>query len=212
MYMVIYMQYLKIKENVDSLSSGKCELVCVSKYHTTEEIEAVYGMGQRDFGENKVQDLLQKAEVLPKDIKWHLLGHLQTNKVKQIVGKVLLIHSLDSLHLAEEIQKQSEKQGIVTNCLVQVNSTGIDDRFGVPYDELNGFINDVSKFPNIKLCGIMGMAPKGENPDPYFKALKQAYDNSPLKDTILSMGMSEDYESAIKNGSTMVRLGRIIFE
>jgi len=206
------MQYLKIKENVDTLSLKKAKLVCVSKYHTIEEVEQVYGMGQRDFGENRVQDLLLKAEALPKDIKWHLLGHLQTNKVKQIVGKVELIHSLDSLHLAEEIQKHSEKAGVVTNCLVQVNSTGIDDRFGVPYEELNSFIEEVFKFPNIKLCGIMGMAPKGENPDPYFEALKTAYDNSPLKGTILSMGMSEDYESAIKNGSTMVRLGRIIFE
>lgn len=212
MYLVIYMQYLKIKQNVDVLSNGKTELICVSKYHTIEEIEAVYGMGQREFGENKVQDLLQKAEVLPKDIKWHLLGHLQTNKVRQIVGKVELIHSLDSLHLAEEIQKQSEKAGVITNCLVQVNSTGIDDRFGVPYEKLNSFIEEVGKFPNICLKGIMGMAPKGENPDPYFKALKNAYDSSPLNGEILSMGMSEDYESAIENGSTMVRLGRIIFE
>ena len=210
--MVIYMQYLKIKQNVEALSCGKVELVCVSKYHTIEEIEEVYGMGQRHFGENKVQDLLQKADVLPKDIKWHLLGHLQTNKVKQIVGKVELIHSLDSIHLAEEIQKQSEKAGVVTNCLVQVNSTGIDDRFGVSYDELNSFIEQVSNLPNICLAGIMGMAPKGENPDPYFEKLKEAYENSPLKGKVLSMGMSEDYESAIKNGSTMVRLGRIIFE
>ena len=210
--MVIIMQYLKIKQNVDTLSNGKTELVCVSKYHTIEEIEAVYGMGQRHFGENKVQDLLQKASVLPKDIKWHLLGHLQTNKVGKIVGKVELIHSLDSLHLAEEIQKQSEKAGVITNCLVQVNSTGIDDRFGVSYDCLNEFIEKVQEFPNICLKGIMGMAPAGENPDSYFKALKTAYENSPLKGGILSMGMSGDYESAIENGSTMVRLGRIIFE
>lgn len=210
--MVIIMQYLKIKQNVDTLSCGKTELVCVSKYHTIEEIEAVYDMGQRHFGENKVQDLLQKASVLPEDIKWHLLGHLQTNKVGKIVGKVELIHSLDSLHLAEEIQKQSEKAGVVTNCLVQVNSTGIDDRFGVPYDELNSFIEKVQKFPNICLKGIMGMAPAGGIPDPYFKALKTAYENSPLNGKILSMGMSGDYESAIENGSTMVRLGRIIFE
>lgn len=206
------MQYLKIKQNVEMLSKGETELICVSKYHEIEEIEEVYRLGQRHFGENKVQDLLKKAEALPKDIKWHLLGHLQTNKVKQIVGKVELIHSLDSLHLAEEIQKHSAKAGIITNCLVQVNSTGIDDRFGVPYNELNSFIEEVKKFPNICLKGIMGMAPKGENPEPYFKALKEAYENSALKGKILSMGMSEDYESAIKNGSTMVRLGRIIFE
>lgn len=206
------MQYLKIKEEVDKLSNNSARLICVSKYHTEEEIMEIYSSGQRDFGENKVQDLVKKREDLPKDIKWHFLGHLQTNKVKQIVGKVELIHSLDSLHLAEEIQKQSEKTGVVTNCLVQVNSTLIEGRFGVSYEALNGFIEKVSEFKNINLCGIMGMAPVCDDPTPYFEKLKQAYDNSPLKGKILSMGMSGDYRQAIKSGSNMIRLGRIIFE
>ena len=206
------MRYTEIKNKVDALSGGKCQLVCVSKYHTEDEIKEVYALGQRDFGENKVQDLIKKAESLPKDIKWHLLGHLQTNKVKAIIGKTELIHSLDSIHLAEEIQKQSEKLGVVTNCLVQINSTGIDDRFGVNYDEIDEFIEKMKNFKNIKLCGMMGMAPKGEDPTPYFEKLKQAFDNSKLKDGILSMGMSEDFIQAIRCGSDMVRLGRIIFE
>ena len=206
------MRYTEIKNKVDTLGAKKVQLVCVSKYHTEQEILEVYDLGQRVFGENKVQDLLKKREVLPKDIKWHLLGHLQTNKVKQIVGCVELIHSLDSIKLANEIQKHSEAAGIVTNCLVQVNSTGIDDRFGVPYEELNGFIEQVQKLPNINLCGLMGMAPLGEDPNPYFEKLKDAFDASSLKDGILSMGMSGDFEEAIQNGSTMVRIGRIIFE
>lgn len=207
------MQYIKIKERIKELSkTDNVDLICVSKYHTIEEIKEVYDLGQRDFGENKVQDLILKADTLPKDIKWHLLGHLQTNKVKAVVGKVHLIHSLDSIHLAEEIQKQSEKQGVVTNCLVQVNSTMIADRFGVPYEELDAFIDEVSAFKNIKLMGIMGMAPKDQDPIPYFQKLRQAFENSKLKDGILSMGMSADFEQAILCGSTMVRIGRIIFE
>ena len=207
------MRYTEIKNKIAGLAGEReVSLVCVSKYHTEAEIMEVYDLGQRVFGENKVQDLLKKRDVLPKDIKWHLLGHLQTNKVKQIVGCVELIHSLDSIKLANEIQKHAEAKGIVVNCLVQVNSTGIDDRFGVPYTELDAFIKEVKKLSNINLCGMMGMAPLGEDPAPYFKKLKEAFDASAVKDGILSMGMSGDFEEAIKNGSTMVRLGRIIFE
>lgn len=208
------MQYKEISDEVKTLANGRdVSLICVSKYHTEEEIMQIYNMGQRDFGENKVQDLLKKEEDLPKDIKWHLLGHLQTNKVKHIIGKTVLIHSLDSLHLAAEIQKHSENAGVITNCLVQVNSTGIEDRFGVPYDSLSSFIDEVEKnMPNIRLCGMMGMAPKDENPTPYFEKLHEAFLNSKLSGGILSMGMSADFKEAIACGSTMVRIGRIIFE
>lgn len=208
------MRYKEISDEVKTLANGRdVSLICVSKYHTEEEIMQIYNMGQRDFGENKVQDLLKKEEDLPKDIKWHLLGHLQTNKVKHIIGKTVLIHSLDSLHLAAEIQKHSENAGVITNCLVQVNSTGIEDRYGVPYDSLSSFIDEVEKnMPNIRLCGMMGMAPKDENPTPYFKKLHEAFLNSKLSGGILSMGMSADFKEAIACGSTMVRIGRIIFE
>jgi pyridoxal phosphate enzyme (YggS family) len=208
------MRYKEISDEVKTLANGRdVSLICVSKYHTEEEIMQIYNMGQRDFGENKVQDLLKKEEDLPKDIKWHLLGHLQTNKVKHIIGKTVLIHSLDSLHLAAEIQKHSENAGVITNCLVQVNSTGIEDRYGVPYDSLSSFIDEVEKnMPNIRLCGMMGMAPKDENPTPYFEKLHEAFLNSKLSGGILSMGMSADFKEAIACGSTMVRIGRIIFE
>ena len=208
------MRYKEISDEVKTLANGRdVSLICVSKYHTEEEIMQIYNMGQRDFGENKVQDLLKKEEDLPKDIKWHLLGHLQTNKVKHIIGKTVLIHSLDSLHLAAEIQKHSENAGVITNCLVQVNSTGIEDRYGVPYDSLSSFIDEVEKnMPNIRLCGMMGMAPKDENPTPYFEKLHKAFLNSKLSGGILSMGMSADFKEAIACGSTMVRIGRIIFE
>lgn len=208
------MRYKEISDEVKTLADGRnVSLICVSKYHTEEEIMQIYNMGQRDFGENKVQDLLKKEEDLPKDIKWHLLGHLQTNKVKHIIGKTVLIHSLDSLHLAAEIQKHSENAGVITNCLVQVNSTGIEDRYGVPYDSLPSFIDEVEKnMPNIRLCGMMGMAPKDENPTPYFEKLHEAFLNSKLSGGILSMGMSADFRQAIECGSTMVRIGRIIFE
>lgn len=208
------MRYKEISDEVKTLANGRdVSLICVSKYHTEEEIMQIYNMGQRDFGENKVQDLLKKEEDLPKDIKWHLLGHLQTNKVKHIIGKTVLIHSLDSLHLAAEIQKHSENAGVITNCLVQVNSTGIEDRYGVPYDSLSSFIDEVEKnMPNIRLCGMMGMAPKDEIPTPYFEKLHEAFLNSKLSGGILSMGMSADFKEAIACGSTMVRIGRIIFE
>ena len=208
------MRYKEISDEVKTLANGRdVSLICVSKYHTEEEIMQIYNMGQRDFGENKVQDLLKKEEDLPKDIKWLLLGHLQTNKVKHIIGKTVLIHSLDSLHLAAEIQKHSENAGVITNCLVQVNSTGIEDRYGVPYDSLSSFIDEVEKnMPNIRLCGMMGMAPKDENPPPYFEKLHEAFLNSKLRGGILSMGMSADFKEAIACGSTMVRIGRIIFE
>ena len=208
------MRYKEISDEVKTLANGHdVSLICVSKYHTEEEIMQIYNMGQRDFGENKVQDLLKKEKDLPKDIKWHLLGHLQTNKVKHIIGKTVLIHSLDSLHLAAEIQKHSENAEVITNCLVQVNSTGIEDRYGVPYDSLSSFIDEVEKnMPNIRLCGMMGMAPKDEIPTPYFEKLHEAFLNSKLSGGILSMGMSADFKEAIACGSTMVRIGRIIFE
>ncbi len=207
------MQYAAIKEQVQTLAKDKpVTLVCVSKYRTVEEIRAVYAQGQRDFGENKVQDLIAKAAVLPQDIRWHLLGHLQTNKVKAVIDKTTLIHSLDSLHLAQEIQKQAERKNLIVKCLVQVNSTGIPDRYGVDYKDVNGFITAVSDMPNIELCGMMGMAPQGEDPTPYFEALHRAYTESPLNGKILSMGMSGDFKQAIACGSTMVRIGRIIFE
>ncbi len=209
---------MSIKENysevLNKIKDTSVTLLVVSKYHTTDEIMEVYNLGQREFAENKVQDMVKKMEELPKDIKWHLIGHLQRNKVKYIIGKTALIHSLDSLELAEEINKRSESAGVVTECLIQFNSTGIEDRFGVNFDDAEDFLNSLLRFKNIKIRGVMGMAPITDTPDKYFSKLSDLFDKykERFENPILSMGMSSDYESAIKCGSNMIRLGSTIFK
>ena len=190
-------------------------LIAVSKYHTVPEIMELYQQGQRDFGENKVQDMLEKQAVCPEDIRWHLIGHLQTNKVKYIIGRTALIHSLDRIELAEEIEKRSEKAGVVTKCLVQVNSTGIEGRFGVSPEETLPFLEQLKKFDHIAILGLMGMAPAGGDAARSFKSLKMLFDKATNQGIwehgILSMGMSSDFETAILYGTTMIRLGRSLF-
>lgn len=207
-----------IKQNIERIKNITdkfgATLLVVSKYHTEEEILECYNCGIRCFGENKVQDMVAKIEALPKDIEWHLIGHLQKNKVKYIIGKTKLIHSLDSVSLAEIISKKSLEQNVVTHCLVQVNSTGIGDRFGVPYEELEEFLKSVSALEGIKIDGLMGMAPITDNPKPYFEKLKSAFDkfnNVYYQNGVLSMGMSEDFEEALACGSNLVRVGSKIF-
>lgn len=208
---------LSIKENIEKIKSeiGEATLICVSKYHTEDEIMEAYSQGQRDFGENKVQDLIKKQESLPKDIRWHLIGHLQTNKVKYIIGKTHLIQSVDRFELAELIDKKSKEAGLVTDILVQVNSTGIESRFGVPPEKTIDFIKEISEFKNINIKGLMGMAPICDDPGPYFSNLKKLFDECSLlgilNGDILSMGMSGDYKEAVESGSTMVRIGSKIF-
>ena len=208
---------MSIQQNIETIKSeiGDATLICVSKYHTEEEIMEAYNCGQRDFGENKVQDMVKKQENLPKDIRWHLIGHLQTNKVKYIIGKTCLIQSVDSFELAELINNKSEAAGIITDILVQVNSTGIESRFGVPPKETVEFIREISSFKNIKIKGLMGMAPICDDPSVYFENLKKLFDEcidqNLLQGEILSMGMSGDYNYAVKCGSTMVRVGSKIF-
>ena len=205
---------MSIKENYEYISGmlpERVTLVAVSKYHTQEEIMQLYRLGQRDFGENKVQDMVAKSEELPADIRWHLIGHLQTNKVKYVIGKTCLIHSLDRHELAREIDKRSYSAGVVTDCLVQVNSTGIESRFGVSPDEAGEFIHSLSEYKNIRVRGIMGMAPITDNPTPHFELLKSIYDKYAPQNGILSMGMSGDFEEAVKCGSTMVRIGNRLF-
>lgn len=209
---------MSIKENyneiLEKLKGTDVTLLVVSKYHTVEEIMEVYNLGHREFAENKVQDMVAKMEVLPGDIKWHLIGHLQKNKVKYIIGKTKLIHSLDSVELAAEIDKRSKTAGVVTHCLVQFNSTGIEDRFGVNMDDAEEFLKSLEQFENIKIDGFMGMAPITDNPEIYFEKLAEVFNKfkDRFENPILSMGMSSDFESAIKCGSTMVRLGSTIFK
>ena len=209
---------MSIKSNLENIKSTLTDgvtLVCVSKYHTEEEIMEAYNEGVRDFGENKVQDMVKKAENLPNDIRWHLIGHLQTNKVKYIVGKTYLVQSVDRIELAEEINKRFEKENLVCDCLIQINSTGIDSRFGCTPETAVDFAEKLKEFKNLNVKGVMGMAPICDDPTENFKLLKDIFDNLTKKDllngSILSMGMSDDYTFALKCGSNMVRIGSKIF-
>lgn len=201
---------------VDSIT-----LIAVSKTKPVSMLEEAYATGCRDFGENKVQELTQKYEVLPKDIRWHMIGHLQRNKVKYIVGKVHLIHSVDSLRLAQEISKESEKKQVTTNILLEVNIAGEDSKFGLSEKEaVIALVEEVSKLPGIAVKGLMTVAPYVENAEEnrqYFQALKQLSVDIMQKNIdnvnmdILSMGMTGDYEVAVEEGATHVRVGTGIF-
>lgn len=195
-------------------------LIAVSKTKPSSDIQTLYDAGVRDFGENKVQELTSKYEELPKDIKWHLIGHLQTNKVKYIVDKVHLIHSVDSVKLAKEIEKEAAKKDITVNILVQVNVANEDTKFGLDNSEVLQIIEEIAVLPHIKIKGLMTIAPfvdDGEENRKYFNQLKQLSVDIKAKNIdnvcmdMLSMGMSGDYETAIEEGATLVRVGTSIF-
>jgi hypothetical protein len=195
-------------------------LIAVSKTKPVEMLKEAYDYGCRDFGENKVQELVDKYEELPKDIRWHMIGHLQTNKVKYIVDKVFLIHSVDSLRLAEEINKEAVKKNVKVDILIEVNVAGEETKFGTTCDEVKELVSEISKLPNICIKGLMTIAPYVENAEEnrvYFNKLKQLavdidkenIDNVSMK--ILSMGMTGDYPIAVSEGATYVRVGTGIF-
>ncbi len=194
-------------------------LVAVSKTKPNEAIEDAYQTGQRVFGENKVQELVSKWETLPKDIQWHMIGHLQRNKVKYIAPFVSLIHSVDSLRLLQEIDKQAKKNNRVIDCLLQVHIAQESTKFGFDEAELVEFINsdDPKELNNVRIRGLMGMATFTSEEDQLraeFSSLKQIYERqkAAFEDfDILSMGMSGDYQLAIEEGSTMIRVGSAIF-
>ena len=203
-----------------SRSRSDVTLIAVSKTKPASDIQTLYDYGVRDFGENKVQELVDKYEVLPKDIKWHLIGHLQTNKVKYIVDKVHLIHSVDSVKLAEQIEKEAAKKNVHVNILVQVNVANEESKFGLDTEETIKNIEIISKFEHISIKGLMTIAPfveNGEENRKYFNDLKQLsvdiqeknIDNVSME--LLSMGMSGDFETAIEEGATLVRVGTSIF-
>jgi len=195
-------------------------LITVSKTKPISMIKELYEDGIRKFGENKVQDLVDKYEALPKDIEWHMIGHLQRNKVKYIVDKVAMIHSVDSLRLAEEISKEASKKQLTVNVLVEVNVANEESKFGYSIDETEAAIRSFSKLPGLKVKGLMTSAPyvedAGDNRK-YFRLLKQlCVDiNSKNIDNVcmdsLSMGMTNDYIIAIEEGATLVRVGTAIF-
>jgi len=206
---------MSIKRNIESITSELhpgCRLIAVSKTHPPELIQEAYDAGQRVFGENKVQEMVAKYEVLPKDIQWHLIGHLQTNKVKYIAPWVSLIHSVDSSKLAEEIDKQGKKVGRVIPCLLQVYIAKEETKFGFDREELLDFIKNF-KLTNIRIEGLMGMASLTGDTDQIRSEFKTLHDLfveiGNLKE--LSMGMSSDYKIAMEEGSTMVRIGTAIF-
>ena len=195
-------------------------LIAVSKTKPVEMLKEAYETGCRDFGENKVQELVDKYEVLPKDIRWHMIGHLQRNKVKYIVDKVYLIHSVDSLRLAEEISKEAAKKNVDVNILVEVNVAGEETKFGTGCEEAKQLVRDIAQLPHVHIQGLMTIAPYVENSEEnriYFQQLKKLsvdissenIDNVSMCN--LSMGMTNDYEVAIEEGATMVRVGTGIF-
>ena len=195
-------------------------LIAVSKTKPVEMLQEVYDQGIRYFGENKVQEMCDKMEVMPKDINWNMIGHLQTNKVKYIVGKTSLIHSVDSLKLAEEIQKQAIKNNVVVDILVEVNIANEETKFGISKEETIQMVKEIAKLDHIRIKGLMTIAPFVENPEDnrlYFREIKQLsvdINNQNIDNVcmdILSMGMTGDYMVAIEEGSTMVRVETGIF-
>lgn len=208
-----------IKENLTQIKSSipqDVTLVAVSKTKPNEDIVEAYEEGHRIFGENKVQELVGKYESLPKDIEWHMIGHLQRNKVKYIVPFVKLIHGVDSLRLLKEVDKQAAKVGRVQYILLQVHIADESSKFGLNEEELEEVLGQLNEFPNVKVIGLMGMATFTDDQDKVskeFSFLRSVFDKykSEYQLTTLSMGMSGDYEVAIKNGSTMIRVGSSIF-
>jgi pyridoxal phosphate enzyme (YggS family) len=190
-------------------------LVAVSKTRTAEDIMVLYDLGQRDFGENYVQELLSKHTSLPEDIRWHFIGHLQSNKVRQIAGFVYLIHGVDSIKLLQEISKQGQKLNRQIGCLLQVHIAQEETKFGFDAAELNELADQLSSFPFAQVKGLMGMATNTDNETQVrheFSRLRELANLLPLEHTpIISMGMSNDYTVAIEEGSTMVRIGSLLF-
>ena len=195
-------------------------LIAVSKTKPVEMLQEVYNEGIRDFGENYVQELADKIEIMPKDIRWHMIGHLQRNKVKYLVGKVACIHSVDSLRLAEVINERSIKLGVVTEIMAEVNIAGEESKFGFTRDEVFDFAEKVSTMEGVKLVGLMTSAPYVYDPEEnrqYFREMKSLSVDINEKNinniniTELSMGMTNDYIVAVEEGATHVRVGTAIF-
>ena len=195
-------------------------LVAVSKTHPVSDIQEAYDAGVRDFGENKVQELMSKIDELPSDIRWHLIGHLQRNKVKYIIGRTYLIHSVDSLRLAEEIDKESAKHGVITDILVQVNISEEESKSGIDTADAIALVKDIAKLPNVRIKGLMTIAQETQNPEetrPVFRTLRnlsidiKALNIDNISMDFLSMGMSGDFVVAIDEGANLVRIGTSIF-
>jgi len=207
---------MNIENNISNLKNSipdNVDIVAVSKTKPINDLIKAYQAGQRIFGENKVQEMVAKFEQLPKDIEWHMIGHVQTNKVKYMAAFVNTIQSVDSQKLLKEIQKQAYRNRRIIRCLIQIRIADEDTKFGIEPSELNDFLNFSKMLPNIKITGLMGMASFTNNKNQIrneFRMLSNLYDNfRDLK--VLSMGMSGDYQIGIEEGSTMIRIGSKIF-
>lgn len=211
------LHYEKVKESI----SGRAQLVVVTKKRSDEEVMAFYDCGERLFGENKAQDLIAKAKRFPEDIQWQFIGHLQRNKVKQVVPYVSRIQSLDSAELAKEIEKACAKADKVMPCLAEFHLALNDtNKTGLSADDASGFIREMAQYPHIQIEGIMVMGPHTEDEqeiravfaeaEQLFKSLQKEFGSDRIR--ILSMGMSDDYQLALENGSNMVRIGTYLFE
>ncbi len=217
---------LAVQENIAAAlkrsgrNEGDATLIAVSKTKPVEMIREVYDLGIRDFGENRVQELVEKYDLLPQDIRWHLIGHLQTNKVKYIIDKVYMIHSVDSVKLAKEISREAVKKGMTVNILIEVNVSGEESKFGVSPENLIETVKEIALLPGICIRGLMTVAPyvvdSEENRTIFNKMLKFSVDiiqkniDNVTMDC-LSMGMSGDYTVAVEEGATYVRVGTSIF-
>lgn len=222
-----------VKENLEKVHENikkACEkagrdpkevtLISVSKTKPLPMLEEAYAAGSRDFGENKVQEIIDKYPQLASDIRWHMIGHLQRNKVKYIIDKTALIHSVDSLRLAQEISSQAGKRQLEIDILIEVNIAGEESKFGIPYEETVSLIEEISVLPHIHIIGLMTIAPFVTNPEDnrkYFRKIRELSVDIKQKNidnvtmSVLSMGMTGDYMVAIEEGATMVRVGTGIF-
>ena len=215
-----------VRENIEKAckkagrSVDEVTLIAVSKTKPYTDIEEALKSGTLDYGENKVQEMCEKYEILPKNIRWHMIGHLQRNKVKYLVGKTELIHSVDSIRLAEQSEKENAKKGETANILIEVNMAQEESKFGITSQETEELIRKISTFEHIRIKGLMTIAPYTDNPETnrvYFRQMKKLsvdirdknIDNVSMD--VLSMGMTGDYQVAIEEGSTMVRVGTGIF-
>lgn len=217
-------------ESVDERISAACRragrdrsevsLICVTKTKPVEMLQEAYEAGQRDFGENKVQEICRKKPDLPSDIRWHMIGHLQRNKVRQLIGQTVMIHSVDSLRLAETISTEAQKAGVRIPVLIEVNMAGEESKFGVPAEKAEELVRDAALLEGIEISGLMTIAPYTEDPEtnrPYFAGLRElavdigqkCIDNVSM--SVLSMGMTGDFEVAIEEGATHIRVGTGIF-
>ena len=215
-----------IRERVDAACERagrrpeEVTLIAVSKTKPLSMLQEAYRAGARDFGENKVQEILEKYPEMPEDARFHMIGHLQTNKVKQVVGKAVLIHSVDSLHLAEKIEQEAAKRDLTADVLLEVNVAREESKFGLMLEEVIPLLEEVKNLPHVRVRGLMTIAPNVENPEEnrkHFKKLYQLYVDIKSKNidngimSVLSMGMTGDFEVAVEEGATMIRVGTGIF-